>query len=138
MKTFYLLFLVLISFQSCSSSDTSKMDDEMQMEEDDMMNASAFEGDFVSSAHPTSGKATVNTEKTILSLTNFKTDSGPSLEIYLATNTSGSDYITLGAIKGVDGNYNYALPANVDLTKYNHVIVWCVPFSVNFGYAVLQ
>lgn len=138
MKIFYLLFLVLISFQSCSSSDTPAMEEEMQMEEDDMMNTFAFQGDFVSSAHPTSGKATVNTEETILSLTNFKTDSGPSLEIYLATNTSGSDYITLGAIKGVDGNYDYALPANVDLIKYNHVIVWCVPFSVNFGYAILQ
>ncbi|MBP0904096.1 DM13 domain-containing protein [Mariniflexile gromovii] len=138
MKIVYILLLAAFSLQSCSSSDTPMMEDEMQMEEDDMMNTSAFEGDFVSSAHPTSGKASVNTEKTILSLTNFKTDSGPSLEIYLATNTSGSDYITLGAIKGVDGNYNYALPANVDLTKYNHVIVWCVPFSVNFGYAVLK
>ena len=60
-----------------------------------------FQGSFVSSAHPNSGKASVNTEKTILSLTNFKTDSEPSLEIYLATNTSVSDYISLGAIKGV-------------------------------------
>ena len=130
-----------MSFQSCSSSDSDvpMMDTEdMQMEEEDMPNDTfAFQGDFVSSAHTTLGKAAINEAKTILSLTNFKTDEGPSLEVYLATDTSASTYITLGALKGTDGNYEYTLPANVDYTVYNHVIVWCVPFSVNFGYAVL-
>ncbi|MEN3322362.1 DM13 domain-containing protein [Mariniflexile soesokkakense] len=137
MRIFYLIFFVFITFQSCTNSHSPMMDDD-KMDIQDMTRTPLYKGDFVSSAHPTSGKATINSEKTILSLTNFKTDSGPSLEIYLATNTSGANYITLGAIKGVSGNYDYALPANIDLTKYNHVIVWCVPFSVNFGYAVLK
>ncbi|WP_308992236.1 DM13 domain-containing protein [Mariniflexile litorale] len=138
MKIYYLLFIVLISFQSCSSSDTPMMEAEMQMEEDEMMNTSTFEGDFMSSAHPTSGKATINEAKTILSFTNFKTDDGPLLEVYLATDTSASTYITLGALQGVNGNYEYALPTNIDYAVYNHVIVWCVTFSVNFGYSVLK
>ncbi|MFI0430798.1 DM13 domain-containing protein [Mariniflexile sp. HMF6888] len=142
MKIFYLLFIVLMSFQSCSSSDSDApmMDaEDMQMEEDNMpSDTSAFQGNFVSSAHTTLGKATINDAKTILSLTNFKTDEGPSLEVYLATDTSAATYITLGALKGTDGNYEYTLPVNVDYTVYNHVIVWCVPFSVNFGYAVLK
>lgn len=137
MRIFFGIFLVFITIQSCSSPDSPMMNDD-NMDMQDMMPSPLFQGNFVSSVHPTSGKVSVNTEKTILSLTNFKTDSGPSLEIYLATNTSGSDYISLGAIKGVDGTYEYSLPANVDFTKHNHVIVWCVPFSVNFGYAVLK
>ncbi|GAA4300869.1 hypothetical protein GCM10023163_23110 [Aestuariibaculum suncheonense] len=98
----------------------------------------SFSGDFVSSAHPTSGKATIDKNLKVLSLTNFKTDQGPNLEIYLATDTSASTYLSLGAIKGVEGDYEYNLPDNVDYKVYNHVIVWCVPFSVNFGYAVLN
>ena len=137
MRIFYLLLLVFISFQSCSSTDSPMMDD-MNMEKENMMPSALYEGDFVSSAHPTSGKASINDTKTTLTLTNFKTDSGPSLEIYLATNTSATNYISLGSIKGVDGTYEYTLPANIDFSTYNHVIVWCVPFSVNFGYAVLK
>ncbi len=116
------------------------MDKDMTQMEEDMPpnNTSTFQGDFVSSAHPTSGKVSTNEAKTTLSFTNFKTDNGPVLEVYLATNTSASTYISLGLLKGLNGNYEYTLPANVDFTVYNHVIIWCVEFKVNFGYAVLK
>ena len=152
MRVAYLfLLLILIFFQSCSTSSDGDMiiEEEMQMEEMEMeeemqmdmeeeaSNPDVLSGDFISGAHTTAGKASVDS-KTTLSFTSFKTDEGPLLEIYLATDTSASTYITLGAIKGVDGNYEYALPDNVDLATYNHVLVWCVTFSVNFGHAVLN
>lgn len=111
------------------------------MEENQMMmddDTTSFKGNFVSSAHPTSGKVSINNEKTILSFTDFKTDNGPVLEVYLTTDTSVSNYITLGVLKGINGNYEYTLPANIDYTIYNHVVIWCVDFKVNFGYAVLN
>lgn len=157
MRVAYLfLLLILISFQSCSTSSDGDMiaEEEMQMEEkeemevememeevemeEDMTNTDVLSGDFISGAHTTTGEASVNASKTTLSFTDFKTDEGPLLEIYLATDTSASTYITLGAIKGVDGNYEYTLPDNVDLVTYNHVLVWCVTFSVNFGHSVLK
>tara|TARA_R110002049_G_scaffold127955_2_gene285180 strand:+ start:329 stop:790 length:462 start_codon:yes stop_codon:yes gene_type:complete len=153
MRVAYLfLLLILIFFQSCSTSSDGDMiiEEEMQMEEMEMeeemqmdmeeeaSNPDVLSGDFISGAHTTAGKASVDDSKTTLSFTSFKTDEGPLLEIYLATDTSASTYITLGAIKGVDGNYEYALPNNVDLATYNHVLVWCVTFSVNFGHAVLN
>lgn len=100
----------------------------------------AFRGDFVSAAHKTSGIATIDQEKTTLTLTNFKTDSGPDLNIYLTSSLGAitSDFIDLGNIKGVKGNYNYDLPENLDYTQYKFVIVWCVDFDVNFGYAELE
>ena len=63
----------------------------------------AFRGDFVSAAHQTRGIATIDQEKTTLTLTNFKTDSGPDLNIYLTSSLSAisSDFIDLGNIKGV-------------------------------------
>ena len=136
MRTLYLLLILLISFQSCSTSNDEPMvqEEDMQMEE----MSETVEGSFMSGAHPTIGKATANNDKMKLSFTNFKTDAGPSLEVYLATDASASNYVTLGALQGVEGDYEYMLPNNIDLEVYNHVIIWCVPFSVNFGYAVLE
>jgi len=98
-----------------------------------------YQGNFISQAHPTSGLAKVSTVDNQLSFENFKTDSGPKLRIYLVSNISSvnSDYIDLGDIKGINGNYTYSFPANIDFTKYKYVVVWCVDFNVNFGHATL-
>lgn len=99
----------------------------------------AFKGDFVSAAHTTSGIASIDKDETTLTLTNFKTDSGPDLNIYLAPSLTNvtSDFIDLGDIKGLNGTYTYTLTGNTDYTVYKYVIVWCVDFDVNFGYALL-
>ena len=47
-------------------------------------------------------------------------------------------FIHLGALKGGVGDQNYELPAEVDLTKYQSVIIWCRRFGVNFGTAPLN
>ena len=99
----------------------------------------SFKGDFVSVVHTTSGAASIDQAKTTLTLSTFKTDSGPDLNIYLATSTSNvtSDYIDLGDIKGINGGYTYDLPSNINFEVYKYVVVWCVDFDVNFGYAQL-
>ena len=99
----------------------------------------SFRGDFVSGVHPTSGIASIDSNATSLILTNFKTDSGPDLNIYLAASLSNvtADFIDLGDIKGRNGSYTYDLPAGKDYLHYKYVIVWCVDFDVNFGYAEL-
>lgn len=97
-------------------------------------------GRFISSAHPTSGITCVNFDTTQLKLKNFRTDSGPDLNIYLASSISDiqSDYIDLGDIKGINGNYSYTLNKSIDLSTYKYVVIWCVDFNVNFGYAQLE
>jgi hypothetical protein len=87
----------------------------------------------------TSGVAGISEDRTKLFLTNFKTDSGPDLNIYLATdiNSVTADFIDLGDIQGVNGSYTYDLPDGVNYTNYKYVVVWCVAFTVNFGYAEL-
>lgn len=139
MKTFKRITLMFVSLIlanlfliSCSK------DDEAETKTPDNTIAS-FKGTFVSSAHPTSGTITVNDEKTKLNFINFKTDSGPNLDIYLASDLSNinGDFINLGDIKGLNGNYTYDLAANTDLVKYKYVVIWCIDFNVNFGYATL-
>lgn len=99
----------------------------------------SFKGNFVNGVHSTSGIASIDSAETTLTLTNFKTDSGPDLNIYLASSNSSvtADYIDLGDIKGLDGTYTYALPNNTDYLNYKYVVVWCVDFNVNFGSALL-
>lgn len=131
-KTTFILTITLLAFGflliSCSKDDNN-LDP----------NTTSFKGDFVSAVHTTSGVASINEARTTLSLTNFKTDSGPDLNIYLASgiNSVTADFIDLGDIKGVNGNYTYDLPDNVNYANYKYVVVWCVAFTVNFGYAEL-
>ena len=131
LKLFLLTTLLLIISCSSSSDDSSMIEEEIQQ-------VDLYEGSFVSAAHPTSGQAIVNEERTILSFADFKTDSGPILEVYLATDTNASDYITLGELQGVEGNFDYNLPEDVNFEMHKYVLIWCVDFSVNFGHAILE
>jgi len=73
-----------------------------------------------------------------LVFTNFKTDPGPDLDVYLSTQNRPQDHIDLGELKGTEGQFFYDLPDGVDFTTHNHVIIWCKRFSVAFGYAKLD
>ncbi|MCX2680141.1 DM13 domain-containing protein [Galbibacter sp. EGI 63066] len=126
---------------SCSSSDDGLSNPKMEMEQEDDENNnddSLPQGDFVADAHPTSGTATVNADGDTLYFMDFMTDDEPNLDVYLATDTSAGDYVSLGDLQGIEGDFDYNIPSSVDLDKYNYVLIWCVDFSVNFGYAVLE
>lgn len=96
-------------------------------------------GSFAPEAHEVSGGALIIEQggTRTLRFENFETINGPDLHIYLATDTSATDTIDLGPIRATKGNVNYPFPDNVDLTKYNTVLIWCVPFRVLFSSAEL-
>jgi hypothetical protein len=73
----------------------------------------------------------------ILRLENLHVTNGPDLYVYLATDKSASDFVSLGKLKANNGNQNYDIPSQTDLTKYENVLIWCRPFSVLFGSAEL-
>ncbi|HEY3525212.1 MAG TPA: DM13 domain-containing protein [Nitrososphaeraceae archaeon] len=73
----------------------------------------------------------------ILRLENLRVTNGPDLYVYLATDKSASDSVSLGKLKANNGNQNYNIPSEIDLTKYDTVLIWCRPFSVLFGSAEL-
>jgi hypothetical protein len=131
MRLFIFLLLFPLLLSSCSSDEKENM-----MSNDKVP---LYKGAFVTSVHPTSGMVTVNQTKTKLDFANFMTDNGPNLDIYLVSDLSNvnSSYISLGNIKGINGNYTYDIPSNVDLSVYKYIVVWCVDFNVNFGYATL-
>ena len=97
-------------------------------------------GEFAPSAHEVSGKALIidTPEGKVLRFEDFETVNGPDLFIYLSSDLNNNDFVNLGEIKATKGNVNYLLPEDIDLEKYNKVLVWCRAFRVLFSYAELK
>lgn len=106
-------------------------------------------GRFHSNAHETKGLATVvrlEDGRRLLRLTEFATSNGPDVRVYLVAAADVQDeaaakeagFVDLGELKGNLGDQNYEIPADLDLSKYRAVSIWCRRFSVNFGAAPLE
>lgn len=108
-------------------------------------------GTLISHEHTTTGTVRIIQQpdgSRVLTLENLDTSNGPDVHVWLSAAhvvegtagwfTAGSaDYYDLGLIKGNQGNQVYPIPADVDLSKYPAVDLWCVQFSVSFGAAEL-
>ena len=110
-----------------------EISNENMQEETNILNQAGF----VANAHDVKGKALIIDDKgrKILRFEDFETINGPDLFIYLSSDLEAGDFISLGEIKGTKGNVNYEIPSNVDLEKYNKVLVWCRAFRVLFSHA---
>lgn len=81
-----------------------------------------------------------------LRLSDFEVTNGPDLKVWLvaksgitsASDVTGSKWHSLGRLKGNIGDQNYDIPSDVDLSKYQSVVIWCEQFSVLFSPATLK
>ncbi len=98
------------------------------------------QGSFMARAHEVAGRALlIEADATrTLRFEDFETINGPNLHIYLASDLSSDDFVDLGPIRATKGNVNYELSSDIDTSRYNKVLVWCVPFGVLFSYAELK
>jgi len=106
-------------------------------------------GTFVDGEHTTTGTATIfqlPDGSRVLRLENFSTSDGPDVDVALSDQTAGGDewgkyddgrYLGLGDLKGTDGNQNYEIPADADLSGLTSVVIWCDRFNVAFGTAAI-
>ena len=81
----------------------------------------------------------------VLDLKNFKTSEGPDLHVLLLEDAKimGDDTIKmamdhkadvdLGSLKAAMGDQSYDIPANVDVSKYHSVAIWCEKVGVLFA-----
>lgn len=103
-------------------------------------------GDFISLDHPTSGRALLvllPDGSHVLRFEDLETDNGPDLRVILSPAEPGAgDYATgsveLGTLKGNIGDQNYEIPADVDLSAFHSVVIWCERFSSPFGVAPIH
>jgi hypothetical protein len=105
-------------------------------------------GRFQAVRHAGEGVATIYrlaSGERLLRLTEFSTDDGPDLYVYLVAAPDAHDdetvtragFVSLGRLKGNRGDQNYAIPVHVDLSAYHSVSIWCRRFGVNFVTAPL-
>lgn len=101
------------------------------------------QGSFYNLFHVGSGQALVYQladGSRILRLQDFEVDNGPELHVYLfpndpVTTSIGVDIpgsVDLGRLKGNIGDQNYEIPADLDLSQFKSVVIWCQPFKVTF------
>ena len=69
---------------------------------------------------------------------NFKTINGPDIYVYLSKDIGAKEFVSLGKVKATEGNINYEIPADVDVSKYPYVLTWCKTFGVLFNSADLS
>jgi hypothetical protein len=106
-------------------------------------------GTFVDGEHATSGTATIlqlPDGSRFVRLEGFSTSDGPDVDVWVTDEQAGGDdwgkyddgrYVSLGDLKGTDGNQNYAIPADADLSGLTSVVIWCDRFNVAFGSAAV-
>lgn len=108
-------------------------------------NVQVVSGQFTGIAHPGSGTAAIvelagGGRK--LTLTDFETDNGPDLRVYLSTGDPAQggelgEFVDLGALKGNVGDQQYDVAHDVDIDRFSNVVIWCRAFSVGFTSAPL-
>jgi hypothetical protein len=108
-------------------------------------NVQIASGRFSSIAHDSTGKAAVvelPSGARKLTLSDFETDPGPDLRLYVSTGDPAEGdlgrFRDLGALKGNVGDQQYDLSRHVKIARYSTVVVWCRAFSVAFTSAPLE
>lgn len=108
-------------------------------------------GSLISHEHATTGTVRIIKQPDgmrVLTLEDLDTSNGPDVHVWLSAahvvegtggwfSAGSADHYDLGLIKGNQGNQIYEIPADVDLSRYKSVDLWCVQFSVSFGAAEL-
>jgi hypothetical protein len=106
-------------------------------------------GRFHQVAHKGEGTATIYLlwdGRRVLRLTDFRTAHRPDLLLYLISaqdapeneTVKRSEVFSLGPLRSHEGDQEYAVPADLDLTRFHAVTVWSPKYGVNFTTAPLK
>jgi hypothetical protein len=110
-----------------------------------------FSGSFtqIDALHGAEGVATIYKlpdGRHILRLEPFAAQNGPDLYVGLSGHPQprsnaelmNNGYLELARLKASSGNQNYELPADIDVSAFQSVTIYCKAFSVMFSSAALQ
>ena len=138
MKNVFALLLGLFLFTSCEKEgDLTK-----KSLENDMIGSEAvlkYSGEFLPTSGITvSGFAKIYLENNTykVKLENFAVSDGPDLKVYLCKENTPINFVNLGDFKG-NGNTFYTVPAGVNLSEYQYVLIHCQQYNLLFAIAQL-
>ena len=139
-----ILLLTVFTLASCNATPTTPLDDP-ELDKDAII---LHQGEFQDAdpSHKGSGQMSIleqNNERT-LRFENFSSTNGPDLKVVLVENIAGTkqaelgEHLNLGKLKSTNGNQNYAIPEDADLSNYTGVIIYCEAFHVVFSRAAFK
>jgi hypothetical protein len=111
----------------------------------------ALEGEFIEIdvIHRAQGTATIYQmpdNRKILRLQDFSVTNGPDLRVVLSASAAPKTQeevelndidLELGRLRSAVGNQNYEIAPEVDISRYNSVVIYCVAYNVVFSTASL-
>jgi hypothetical protein len=113
-----------------------------QLTDTDRRGRIVAEGTFIHAnksdpVHWGKGGVTVRQDSVFLG-EDFEVGPGPKYHVYLVPKASvrasgdlsGQMFVDLGRLRAFKGSQRYAIPAGLDLSRFQSVIIWCEQFSV--------
>lgn len=135
MKNLLALFVCSVLFTSCKKEENTPTEPTMDGRPSGTVIATAriVEGNIP--GDKANGDAQIYNDNGTLKLylSNFTSNNGPDLHVYLASSANATTFIDLGLLKSISGNQTYNIPGNPSLATYRYVIIWCKQFGVYFG-----
>ena len=113
----------------------SQVSEEMTSDSISVLKTGQFEG-LVGHKAMGTAKTIMVGDSTFLRFENFEVTNGPDLRVYLTPGGDVKQGIHLEKLKGSKGDQNYLLEG-IDTDTYNTVVIYCQPFGVYFGQALL-
>lgn len=106
-------------------------------------------GEFQSVAYSGSGNAEVyelQSGELVLTFQGFEVEDGPELRVFvtelevaeIAAGVEWADSLDLGTLEALSGDQFYELPDDLDLTRYQSIVIWCEPQQVVYIAAPLE
>ena len=121
--------------QEATKITTVSTDDMLKPDDVTILSNGAFEGLL---GHEAAGEAIILkvSGSSYLRFEDFQVTNGPDLRVYLTNDGDVKAGLHLEKLKGSKGNQNYLLDGT-DWQRYDTVVIYCQPFGVHFGQAVM-
>lgn len=99
-------------------------------------------GEFVSVNHPTAGRVTMKQVDGVyrILIEGMATDEGPDLKVVVSTKSGDhwkEDYRVISDFHVIQGDSSYDLPADIDPSTIQTILIWCEEHDSLYGFATL-
>lgn len=130
--------------EDAADAPAVEAEEPMMDEEPEALSTGEFAG--ADEFHMGAGTATIyrlEDGSHVLRFEDFEVTNGPDLHVLLVPDPNPTDrddiegYVDLGSLKGNIGSQNYEIPADLDVSEFGSVMIYCKPFHVTFATASL-
>ncbi len=140
MKLFSIISVVLVFGLASCKKDMAPTEELMEMEMTGAMRTHS--GMFINGPYGSvrgSVHVVKNTNGSLeLLIENLQSSNGPDLQVYISKEVQPVNFISLGALKSVNGNQVYSISGMPDIAEYKYALIHCRAFNHLFGSAELM